>query len=65
MTTIAQVDQLITSLQNIRAEIAEDNGKFHSGDFDAMFDTALSEALEEPTSSYPQSCLTVFLQWIV
>ena len=49
MTTIAQVDQLITSLQNIRAEIAEDNGKFHSGDFDAMFDSALSEALEQPT----------------
>jgi NAD(P)-dependent dehydrogenase (short-subunit alcohol dehydrogenase family) len=49
MTTIAQVDQLISSLQNIRASIAEDNGKINSGDFDVIFDTALNEALEKPT----------------
>ena len=49
MTTIAQMDQLITSLQNIRASIAEDTGKINTGDFGAMFDTALSDALEEPT----------------
>ena len=48
MTTIAQMDQLITSLQNIRATLAEDNGKNNTGDFGAMFDTALSNALEEP-----------------
>ena len=49
MTTIAQMDQLITSLQNIRATLAEDNSKNNTGDFGAMFDTALSNALEEPT----------------
>jgi NAD(P)-dependent dehydrogenase (short-subunit alcohol dehydrogenase family) len=48
MTTIAQMDQLITSLQNIRATLAEDNSKNNTGDFSAMFDTALSNALEEP-----------------
>ena len=48
MTTIAQMDQLITSLQNIRASIAEDYGKINTGGFGAMFDIALSEALEEP-----------------
>ena len=48
MTTIAQMDQLITSLQNIRATLAEDNGKNITGDFGVMFDTALSNALEEP-----------------
>ena len=48
MNTIAQMDQLITSLQNIRATLAEDNGKKNTGDFGTMFDTALSEALEEP-----------------
>ncbi len=48
MTTIAQMDQLITSLQNIRATLAEDNSKNKNGDFGAMFDTALSNALEEP-----------------
>jgi len=48
MTTIAQMDQLITSLQNIRATLAEDNSKNNNGDFGAMFDTALSNALEEP-----------------
>ena len=49
MTTIAQMDQLITSLQNIRATLAEDNSKNNTGDFGAMFDTALSNAFEEPT----------------
>ena len=48
MTTIAQMDQLITSLQNIRATLAEGNGQNNTGDFGAMFDTALSNALEEP-----------------
>ena len=48
MTTIAQMDQLITSLQNIRATLAEDNSKNNNADFGAMFDTALSNALEEP-----------------
>jgi len=48
MTTIAQMDQLITSLQNIRATLAEDNSKKDTGDFGAMFDTALGNALEEP-----------------
>jgi len=48
MTTIAQMDQLITSLQNIRATLAEGNGQNNTGDFGAMFDTALSSALEEP-----------------
>ena len=48
MTTIAQMDQLITSLQNIRATLAEDNSKNNTGDFGAMFDTALHNALEEP-----------------
>ena len=48
MTTIAQMDQLITSLQNIRVTLAEDNGKVNTGDFGAMFDTALINALEEP-----------------
>ena len=48
MTTIAQMDQLITSLQNIRATLAEDNSKNNTGDFGAMFDTALSNALVEP-----------------
>jgi len=48
MTTIAQMDQLITSLQNIRATLAEDNGKNITGDIGVMFDTALSNALEEP-----------------
>ena len=48
MTTIAQMDQLITSLQNIRATLSEDNSKNNTGDFGAMFDTALSNALEEP-----------------
>ena len=50
MTTIFQVGQLITSLQNIRASIAEDNGKINNDEFGALFDTALSEALEEPTT---------------
>jgi len=49
MTTISQMDQLIISLQNIRASIAEDNGKINDGNFSAMFDTALSNAVEEPT----------------
>ena len=48
MTTIAQMDQLITSLQNIRATLAEDNSKNNNRDFGAMFDTALSNALVEP-----------------
>ena len=48
MTTIAQMDQLISSLQNIRASITEGNGKNNTGDFGAIFDTALSDALEEP-----------------
>ena len=48
MTTIAQMDQLITSLQNIRASISEGKSKNNNGDFGAMLDTALNEALEEP-----------------
>jgi hypothetical protein len=49
MTTIAQLDQCITSLQNITASITEGNGKINTGDFGAMFDTALSKALDKPT----------------
>ena len=48
MTTISQMDRLINSLQNIRSSIAEDYGKINTGDFGAMFNTALSEALDEP-----------------
>ena len=48
MTTIAQMDLLITTLQNIRVTLAEDNGKNNTGDFGVMFDTALINALEEP-----------------
>ena len=43
MTTISQMDRLINSLQNIRSSIAEDYGKINTGDFGAMFNTALSE----------------------
>ena len=48
MTTMTQMDQLIPNLQNIRATLAEDNGKNNTGDFGTMFDTALHNALQEP-----------------
>lgn len=50
MTTIAQMDQLITSLQNIRTSIAGDKAEGKTSEFKGLFEIALSEALEEPTA---------------
>ena len=49
MTTIAQMDQLINNLQNIRASIAGDKTAVNTSEFDGFFKSALNDALEEPT----------------
>ena len=59
MTTIAQMDQLITNLQNIRASVSENSGKINTGEFGAMLDTALSEALEETALPMNVKALTI------
>ncbi|XOY56700.1 MAG: hypothetical protein ACMUJK_02900 [Rhodobacterales bacterium] len=50
MTAIAKVDQLITSLQNIRATLAADNGVVDEGQFDVLFNDALRNSSETPTA---------------
>lgn len=50
MTYITQIDQLINNLQNIRTSIAEGKTAVNTTKFDTLFENALSDALEEPTT---------------
>ena len=44
MTTIAQIDQLITSLQGMKASFAQSSTTLDGGDFNSVFASALSDA---------------------
>ena len=44
MTTIAQIDQLITSLQGMKASFAQSSTTSDGGDFNSVFASALSDA---------------------
>ena len=46
MTTIAQIDQLITNLQGMKASFAQSSTASDSGNFDSVFASALSDAEE-------------------
>ena len=50
MTTIAQMDLLITSLQSIRGTLAQDGNSVDAGEFGLLFDDALTDALATSSS---------------